>query len=653
MLAILVVTVLAYLPALENGFTNWDDNSYVLENPLIRNLDWETCKALFVGPDKFFMGNFHPLTMLSLALDYQIAGFEPWIYHLTNLLLHLLSTALVFFLVHRMFSNVTLALIVAGLFGVHPIHVESVVWVSERKDVLYTTFYLAALLAYVRYLDEQRPRFYLLALFLFVSSLLAKGQAVALSVTLVAIDLFRERPLLDRKVILEKAPFFALSLGFGIVAIVAQQQSGAVAEGSTFDVSERLLFACYGFVQYLIKLLAPTDLAAIYPYPARIEGGLPLSFWFYPLPALAILAGFVLAVRRSKPVAFALAFFIINIFLVLQLLPVGNAIMADRYAYVPSIGFFLLIALGYRFAVQHRASMQTPLSVTLVVYLSVLAFGTHAQSQVWYSSITLWNDVITKYPGAVSAWNNRGAIRRKNKNFKGAIADYNQALRVDPEHAKAYNNRGACKFHLKDYTGAIADYDQAIRLKPGYTKAYRNRSNAHFYLGNFEQAIADLNVVLQHRPNDANALFNRGVNNLRLGRFTSAAADFKRAIERNPGNDKAYFYVALALERAGNLQAAVAAYDKAIKLKPRASELYFRRGLIRVKVGNNLSGCQDLRKADNFGFEAAEGALQQYCKLPAATTARTATQTGEAATRPAEQDQVQSANIERQRTSLN
>ncbi len=598
-------------PALNNGLTNWDDNSYVSENQHIQQFDFDTLKSIFVGDAKFYMGNYHPLTMLSLAADYQISGTTPRQLHLTNLVLHLANTVLVFWLIYLLCHNLTLAGIAGLLFGVHGLHVESVVWISERKDVLYSMFFLSSLLAYLRYLAKGERKFYWGALLLFLLSLLSKGQAVSLAVTLLAIDLLQGRKIASRAVLLEKIPFFVLALAFGVIAIVAQQSLGAIADGSAYSLSERLLFACYGFVQYVVKLVLPLKLSAIYPYPARIDGGIPLQFWFYPVPVVALLVGFVQAVRRAPMVAFAIAFFVVNIFLVLQLLPVGNAIMADRYAYIPSIGFFLLVALA--FDKLSHGERQWVFRSGLAVYVVVLMALTQQQSRVWQSSMTLWNDVISKCPTAVSAWNNRGALRRQANDFKGAIADYNRAITLNPLHAKAFNNRGACKFNLKNYKGAIADYDRAIELNPDYTKAYRNRSNARFYLGSYSDATADLDSVLARHPQDANALFNRAVNHLKLARHDRAISDFDALLRVQPWHRRAYFYRALSRQARADFRGAIDDYDHAIELSPKAGDLYFKRGLAKVRTGELTSACDDFHTAEDFGYQKARQEIERHC----------------------------------------
>jgi len=324
------------------------------------------------------MGNYHPLTMISLAIDYQLSKkfssdtpppqqiigendpppeVTPYIFHLCNIIFHLINTILVFWVIFLLFQNFKpdtrfwVAIITALLFGVNTIHVESVTWISERKDVLYTMFYLFSLLAYIKYLNKKKYTFFALSLFLFILSGLSKGQAVSLAPTLIIVDWLYKRKLLSRKVILEKIPYFAIGLVFGIIAIYAQEEGEAIHAMDEYAFYYRILFAAYGSTMYFLKMLVPHDLAAIYPYP---HGGVPIKFWFYLIPLTLYIFVFVWALKKAKNIAFAIAFFFLNIALVLQFIPVGSAIMADRYAYIPSIGFFLIIALLMKWVFEKR-----------------------------------------------------------------------------------------------------------------------------------------------------------------------------------------------------------------------------------------------------------------------------------------------------------
>jgi len=376
---LLLATFLAFRPGLEGELTNWDDNRYVVDrdidnnysptNPFLTSLEGGNIKAMFFNDNKehlYYMGNYHPLTMLSLSIDYARGGYEARAYKQTNLLLHLLSSLLAYALVWFFFEGKPLKLrfwmasVSALVFGLLAIHVESVTWVSERKDVLYTFFFFASLLAYLLFLRSGRLWAYAASLALFVLSLFSKGQAVSLSVTLVAIDLLRGRDWRSARLWVEKAPFFALSLLFGVLAFKAQSFGEAVRDVGEFSYFYQILFAFYGYTMYFVKMLVPNDLAAMYPYPIFVGGSPPAWYFSFLFPVLLLIGLFFWSLRRHPALAFGLAFFTINVFLVLQFVGVGSAIMADRYAYVPSLGFGIMLAWVLQWAWERRPALKLP-----------------------------------------------------------------------------------------------------------------------------------------------------------------------------------------------------------------------------------------------------------------------------------------------------
>jgi len=406
--AVLFITFLAFLPSLQNGLLKtWDDQAYITHNDLITSLSPGNIIRIF-REDKGLYANYHPLTTLSLAVNHSISGDSPFGYHLTNLFLHLLNTLLVFLFIYLLTGKkVVPAAIVSLLFGIHPMHVESVAWISERKDVLYTLFFLASLISWQIYLKRKNdPQFYLLSLFLFACSLLSKAMAAPLPLVLFLIDYISVRKL-NVRIFLEKIPFFLFSIGFGILAIHIQASSNATSS-DLFSLSGRILHACYGFTIYILKLIIPFRLSAFYPYPyplvnsAWILNHTPPVFYFTLFISLAILV--LVALLMVKPgatyrmVAFSLLFYSATIVLVLQFIPVGRAIMADRYVYLAAIGIFILPGLladhFYR-----KKRYRVPVMVCLIVYCGTLAFMTFQRCKVWKNDETLWTDVIEKYPG--------------------------------------------------------------------------------------------------------------------------------------------------------------------------------------------------------------------------------------------------------------
>lgn len=620
---ILLVTAVSYYPATLNLFTNWDDPGYILENPSIKHFGAGEVARFF---SSFHKGNYHPLTMLSFAIDYQFGALSPRGYHLVNLFLHLLNTLGVFFLTRALLSlrneprAAQVALVTALLFGVHPLHVESVAWVVGRKDLLYTLFFLGSLIAYCKHLATTSSRFYVLSLVSFMLALLSKGQAVTLPVILVAIDLVAGKSLRRSdsgrspawsQILLEKTPFFALSILFGVIAIVAQQTGQAVGDVSAYPLAQRIAFASYGLVQYVWKLVLPLNLSAFYPYVIRPGEPLPVQYWFYPL--LVIVSSLVLirVSRGRRWIAFGLFFFIVNLLLVLQLLPVGNAIMADRYSYLASVGVFLIVALLYRLW-SNRARNALP-TIVIAAVAALLGSLTFARCRVWHDSNTLWSDVLAKHPEAPVAWNNRGISLKDSGDFSGAISDYSRALELDPGYALAYTNRGIARQRLGDFEGAFQDLDRSISIEPNDSGAHVNRGVVRIRLGQAEGAMADFARAIELDPSNSAAYANRGTLRSNLGQFEEAIIDLDRALRLNPGQPDALIGRALARSGLGDPAAALIDLDESLRQRPQSGVAYFIRGDIQFQLNRVQSACADFSAAAQLGYQPAHEKLRLHC----------------------------------------
>ena len=668
-LIIITFTTIAYIPAFKAELTNWDDKSYVLENPTLKELSAENLKTIF---SEYYMGNYHPLAMLSLSLDYKIGGensegeIRAWIYHFTNILLHIINSLLVFWLVFLLIKRFDIAFFAGLLFGVNTLHVESVAWVSERKDVLYALFFIASLIAYLYYIDKKHIKYYFYSLFLFILSLLSKGQAVSLAVSLLAIDFLYNRKLLDKKVILEKIPYFILALIFGIIAIYAQKEGNALHGDESYALYKRIAFAGYAFTQYIIKLLLPLNLSAIYPYPDIINKTVPGYYWLFLIPSLLVVYSFFYFLKRNKVYAFSIAFFIINIALLLQLIPVGSAIMADRYAYIPSIGFVLFLSYFLFQIIDKHAKFANPLKIIFFLYIILLSFLSFNRCKVWQNSMTLWDDTIEKSPTAVVALNNRGSTKDRNKDHRGAIEDFTKAIIYKPDYKHAFYNRGMARKELAKETGdtslfrpALADFEKALMFDDKFVEAYHSRAvtleNYADYQSNYEkrnrllqQALQDYDKALALNPKFEEALVNRGVAKGKLGLLTEAIADFNKALLINPENASIYSNRGLAKDHAKDFEGAIADYNKAIELDPKFITAYLNRGIAYRKIGklnNSIAdfskvieldnqnaaayyfrgidlikikkqneGCKDLQIALNLNYVYAKDAIKQYCK---------------------------------------
>lgn len=610
---LLLVTAVAYLPSLDNQLTNWDDVNYIDRNPHIGSLSAANIGRMFTT---FYTANYHPLTMLSYAIDHAIGGLEASTYHRTALVLHLLNTLLVFLLADRILCRSMPALLVALLFGVHPLHVESVAWVSGRKDLLFAPFFFASMLFYLRYCREgsqRRGRMYGLALLCFVLSLLSKGQAVSLAPSLVALDYLKGRRLLERRVLLEKLPFFALAIGFGIVAVIAQRQSGGQLVGEfVWGMGERFVFACYGYVQYLILLIAPHSLSAFYPYPHHATEGLPIAF-LVRVPAVFALAGvFFWAIRRVPILAFSIAFFTVNIVFVLQLLPIGDAIMADRYSYVSSIGFFLALAAGVDALIRAWPRRRAAIAAVLLAYTATLSVITYQRCDVWQDSATLWDDVLAQYPEASAGLLNRALLRYQSGDLDGAERDLSDMIRLWPLDSKAYGHRAVIRFERGDSEGAIADMTDAIALEPS-AGFYVNRGSMRVATDDLQGAISDFTRALAIDPGHIRAYSKRARTKDAIGDHRGALDDYRAVVSLAPSRAEGHFGVAGAYQRLGDLELALESLERAIALDPSYPAAYLRRGQVLMGLGERRAACEDLARAVKLDAQFSDTALARQC----------------------------------------
>jgi len=572
--AVMVFTALIYVRALSNGSANFDDDYYLFKNAHIKTFDFEAIKSIF---SSFYFSNYHPLTSLTYLIEHQLYGLNPMPYHLFNVILHLLNTLLVYKLIEKLSGKKLTALLVSALFAVHPMHVESVAWIAERKDVLYTLFYLSALLVYLNYINSKsKIKYYLICLLLFVLSLLSKSAAVTLPVLMLAVDLYKNRKL-SAKMFLEKLPFFALSILFGVLAIVSQETAMKVLP-TTFTFFERIFLFSYTLVFYVVKLIAPFHLSAMHYYPDSATGILP---WYYyaSLPALILIAWLVIrktSIRREN--IFGICFFLITISVMLQVISVGNAIVAERYTYVSYIGLFYIG--GQWISNIRKESLKKTMLFFSVFILMLFSFLTWERIGTWKDGIVLFTDVIKKYPDHSDGYYTRGGFKENLKDYQGALRDYNKCIQMSPMHAYCLNSRGLLLFKMNDFQQALRDYNNSILSNPEYDQVYKNRSAVKAVLGNPREALADINKAISMNPEDAESFSTRANIRAMLNDFSGANEDYSLALNKNPKDTTALY----------------------------------NRGLTRFNSKDTAGACEDWRKASELGSNAAGKVCNDLCK---------------------------------------
>lgn len=588
---LLVLTWYLYKPSLDNHFSNWDDPVYVIENEHVKNLNAQNAAYFFTHASAT---NYHPLTMLSLSLDYHFTTndkhlfretdeLEAYAFHRTSLIFHVLNVLLVFIFVYLLSrKRLIVATITALLFAIHPMHVESVAWIAERKDVLYTFFFLAGLIVYLKYLEKQNWVRLLVTALLFLASMLSKPSAVVFPLILLAIDYFYGRKF-TRKVFLEKIPFFLMAITFGIITFMIQSQS-AVAGIKVFTIFQRFMFASYGFIMYQFKLLVPLKIAAFYPYPVLNPAGyMPLMYYLSPLIALVNIALVYFSSRFTKVFSFGYLFYFFSIVLVLQFMPVGTAIMADRYSYISAIGVFFIIAwyLDQAFISKKKIirSVRWILAGAFLLYAIFLGKTAFEQTMVWQNSETLWTDVISKYPEAPISYKQRGNyygglnipdkalqdflsyIQLKQDdagvysnlgntygllgNTEKALEAYSKSIALDSLDPLTFLNRAITFARAKDYIPAVQDYNKALALNPAFIEVYANRYSTFLAMGRYEDAMADLSELIRYNPRNDNYFMFRGVCHYQLKQFPEALADFEQSFALNPSNGSTCYNISV------------------------------------------------------------------------------------------------------------
>jgi protein O-mannosyl-transferase len=639
---IATITSIAYFPMFQNTFTNWDDHVYITENHLIQRLSPDLVYLCFSG---FYYGIYHPLTLISYALDFSFLGADPWFFHCTSLLLHIINAFLVYILVQILFKKKSFALVSALVFAVHPVHSEAVVWLSARKDVLYSMFFLLAMISYLRYLENAYSRkAYISALFLFLLALLSKGVAISLPAVLLLFDYLYQRKLFSKKVLLEKIPFVVLSLFFGILAFIAPSSAGSIMSNSDISSFDRFLFVCFGFANYIWKSIVPLRLSAFYPYPMKNESMLAMEYYLYPLVLILFMLLLYYGLRKNRKVAFACLFFLATIFMLLQIIPLGSYLMAERYVYIPSLSLqVLLLFVLFRYLKNRKI-----LSTAIVLFLLIFMFLTHRRVQVWKNSESLWTDVIQKFPHAAVAYNNRGFYYYENNKNEEALQDYNTALSIlpayadvyinrgllfdklgmiresyveynravvlDPGNAKSWSNRGISRAKMNDYQGAVQDFSKSISIQPMYAEAYSNRGGTYIRLQEYDRGIEDLKQAIRLKPQFPGAVYNLGMAYRAKGENNTSIAYFERAIEMDPHNDAYLFSLGFTYGVMGDRKKAIEIFNKVLEINQNNSPAWYFRGLAYQELGNTVQACHDFTQAQNRGYQPASVAIEQYCQ---------------------------------------
>jgi tetratricopeptide (TPR) repeat protein len=695
-LLLAVVTFAVYLPTLRNDFVNYDDSDYVTANPHVQSgLKWENIEWAFTTGHA---SNWHPITWLSHMIDCQLFGQQPAMHHLVSVLFHVANVVLLVLLLNKMTGAVWRSVIVAALFALHPLHVESVAWASERKDVLSAFFFLLALMAYTRsrrgdeadsaagFICASSPRrlrtgaalsWYFLALLLFALGLISKPMLVTTPFVLLLLDYwplqrfqlatFNLQPATLVRLLVEKLPFFALSVISCVITFLVQRKGGAVS--TTISFGARAANAIVSYVHYVLDMFWPNHLSVLYPHP----GTWPTLQVLTSAIFLIVLTGVVLfSVRKHPYLPVGWFWFIGMLVPAIGFVQVGIQCRADRYTYLPLIGLFIMLAWGVAELVTHfstatqtgslspsdggrgnetRARQEISNSPALVFVTGVCVFSLAACAVVTFRQISYWRNSETLFRRAVQvteknylAYNNLGFYLSNRGETAEAMENYRESLKIKPDYEDALNNLGYAYAGQKKYPEAIAYYEAALRIRPNHPEVNNNYGNALADVGRIDEAIAHFTIALQQKPEHANAHNNLGValsmngryaeaiehfhaalrykpndasshSNLGnayaiQGKFDLAIPEYQEAIRLNPKDSQALNNLANSLSSQGKLDEAISQYNAALNLKPSDPEIHYNLGMAFARQGKRQEALAHYTEAVRLKPDYAEAQTQ-------------------------------------------
>ena len=574
-----------------------------MHNPHIKRISLENMKGILFSSWKI-SGYYIPLTFLSFAADHALFGLNAKAFYRTNMILHTLNVLLVFWFFYLLSQNVPIAFWGAAFFSIHPLHVEAISWVTERKGLLASFFLLGAMVSYLRHLERPSKIFYGGSILFFFLSLLSKPSGLMLPFLLLLLDHFKGRPL-NQQAFYGKIPFFVGSLLFGIFSFWGQESRGVMGSNPIIAV-ENLLVACYGVFFYLGKFFYPVDLSAYYPYPANFS-----MIW------LALASGLILEMillRKFREIFFSQMFFLVAILPAIKLVRFGNFVAADRLTYFPSLGLFFLFGWvlynlwGKAFAIGRFK--KGIVLLTAVIFLGILSGMSRDRLQVWQDSEKLWKSVIEPYPRVALAHTNLGHHYAQQGRIEESISEYQKALILDPEDALTLNNLGTVYRRKGMFDEAIAAYKRVLEMKPNYALAYTNLGVAYEQKGMLDEALSAHLKALAIEPQNALAHTNLGVVYMRKGMLEKAIEEHRQAIALDPNQALAHANLGAAYGQQGMLDEAIAEFKKALSLDPSYAKVHHNLGVAyQIKSEMNLAEYH-FERAFNLGYKPSAQVLE-------------------------------------------
>lgn len=592
-LSALVIAV--YFKLFSAKFISWDDGEVIVNNKAVHQFD---LKAFFTN---YYVGNYAPISMIGFAIDWIIFKGNAAGHHVMSLLFHIINGVLVYYFTNLLLQNKLKALLCAIIFCIHPFQVETVAWASAKNNIMYSMFFLLGLIQYTEYCLKGNKKYYLYSLLFFILSVLSKPSAVCFPLVLLLLDYLLKTKMDIKSFFINKIPFVIVALIFGFVTIYTRTEDKFINQNHAYAIHERIGYSGYAILQYLYKFLLPVNLSVIYPYPQNKLISIIIG---YVVVVGLIFAFYKLYKSASKLIFFGLLFFIVNLLLVLQFIPFGEVLTADRYMYLPIIGFSIAL-------VSIVPMKENQIKIIGIVFILIFGTLTFMRVSVWKNSVSLYTDIIKKYPHSYVALNSLGAEYMLNKNYDMSIRYLNSAINENPEYYKGYYNRGLLYAQTNRMQNALRDFDKAIALKQ-YSKAYVARANAYYTLKDLSKAINDAEMVLKTDPDNPKANYVLANCYDDLNQLDKALGYYNKVILASSENPLYYMRRAILYGKMQQYSLCLKDLDTCTLMDANYAEAYYWKGVVKVNMKQNP--CADLKRAVDLGFTAAQQPLATYCR---------------------------------------
>ncbi|MDO8722040.1 MAG: tetratricopeptide repeat protein [Syntrophales bacterium] len=616
-LLLVIVTLTAYWAVQSYDFVTFDDPVYVTENHHVQsgltrnNLTW----ALLSTDAGFW----HPLTWMSFFIDFDLYGLNPGGYHWTNLLWHIANTLLVFLVFTCMTAKIWQSAVAALLFALHPLHVESVAWISARKDVLSTFFWLLTMLIYIEYAAHGGKRRYALTMLAFICGLMAKPMLVTLPFVLLLVDYwplgrYPEHFSSDHhrvmRLMMEKVPFIILGIASIILTFFAERQVGAIKSLDTFPWDIRLANGLISYTGYLGKMLWPSGLSVFYPHP----GMWPFGLVILSTSLLGFISLLVFKLRKNYPyLIVGWLWYLMVLVPVIGIIQVGLHASADRYTYVSALGIFLMGVWGVADILDKCRCPKMFATVIVTAMTLLLIILTRQQASYWQNSVTLYRRAIAVTTNNYVALNNLGAALISSGQPAEALTAINAAVRLKPGFAQAYNNMGIAYRLSGQYEAAVKSFLRAIEIKKDFADGHNNLGHTYFYMGNVDAAIREYRTALElHPQQEVRVHINLGRALARQNNLPEAMSEYRKALALTPDSAEAHNVLGMLLAQQGKYREAMEHYVKALESKPDFADVYNNMGIILAVFGKHQEAEIQYKTALRIrpGYKEAEKNLQ-------------------------------------------